>query len=53
VPALALVALVEGTVSPGTRFPVPMKAALGFALAGALWGWLFLATAPSEASPDR
>jgi uncharacterized membrane protein SpoIIM required for sporulation len=40
VPALTLAALVEATVSPAAAFPAPAKAALGLALAGALWTWL-------------
>jgi len=43
VPVLGLVALVEGTVSPGARFPVAAKAALGLSLAAALWAYLAFA----------
>jgi len=43
IPVLLLVALVEGAVSPGARFPVAAKAALGLALAGGLFGYLALA----------
>jgi len=52
VPALALVALVEGTVSPGARFPVALKAALGLALAAALWAWLVMSRGPSTSGPQ-
>jgi uncharacterized membrane protein SpoIIM required for sporulation len=51
VPTLALVAVVEGTVSPGTRFPVAAKAALGLALAAALWGWLALSRGDATSGP--
>jgi uncharacterized membrane protein SpoIIM required for sporulation len=40
VPVLLLVALVEVTVSPAAGFPAAAKAALGLALAAALWGYL-------------
>jgi hypothetical protein len=40
IPVLGLVALVESAVSPAPAFPAAAKAALGLALAGALWGFL-------------
>lgn len=43
VPTLVLVAVVEAAVSPAPEWPGAAKAALGFALAGALW--LYLARA--------
>jgi len=41
IPALAVAALLEAAVSPARTVPVAARAALGLALAGALWGWLF------------
>lgn len=43
VPVLLLVSLVEATVSPAPGFPAAAKAALGFGLAAALWGYLWAA----------
>jgi uncharacterized membrane protein SpoIIM required for sporulation len=40
VPALLVAALVEASISPSAAFPGPAKAALGLALAAALWTWL-------------
>lgn len=40
VPALAVAAIVEATISPSPAFPSGAKAALGAALAAALWGSL-------------
>jgi uncharacterized membrane protein SpoIIM required for sporulation len=42
VPVLALVALVETSVSPVERFPAAAKGALGLGLAAALWTFLAL-----------
>jgi uncharacterized membrane protein SpoIIM required for sporulation len=42
-PVLLLVALVEATVSPADGFPAAARAALGLALAAALWGYLWRA----------
>ena len=50
-PPLALIALVEGFVSPGSLFPTWVKAALGLTL-GALF-WAYLARAGRDASPSH
>jgi uncharacterized membrane protein SpoIIM required for sporulation len=51
VPVLVLVALLEGAVSPGARFPVPAKAALGISLAAGILAFLSLAGgSPGEVS---
>lgn len=42
-PVLLLVALVEATVSPSEGYPPAARAALGLALASALWGYLWRA----------
>lgn len=42
-PFLALIALIEGFVSPGAVFPGWLKIALGLALGAALWGYLLTA----------
>lgn len=46
VPILGLVALVEGSISPGSRFPTPAKVGLGLALSSSLWGYLVFAGKP-------
>lgn len=43
VPVLLLVALVEATVSPAEGLPAAGRAALGLAIAAALWGYLWRA----------
>jgi uncharacterized membrane protein SpoIIM required for sporulation len=62
VPVLAVVALVEATVSPGARFPPWAKAALGLSVAAALWLYLcraragagaISASAPRRPAPAR
>nr|WP_239577968.1 stage II sporulation protein M [Archangium primigenium] len=42
-PFLALIALVEGFVSPGDLFSTPLKALLGLALGALFWGYLLRA----------
>jgi uncharacterized membrane protein SpoIIM required for sporulation len=54
VPALALAALLEAAISPASTFPPWARAALGLALAAALWGWLLggrRRLSPSAARP--
>jgi uncharacterized membrane protein SpoIIM required for sporulation len=51
VPVLFLVALVEGAVSPGNRFPTGAKAVLGLALAAAILAFLSLAGERGRAGP--
>jgi uncharacterized membrane protein SpoIIM required for sporulation len=51
VPVLALAALVEAAVSPSPELPAWAKAALGSALAAAVWGFLGRAGAGAEQAP--
>jgi uncharacterized membrane protein SpoIIM required for sporulation len=57
IPALALAALLEAAISPASTFPPWARAALGLALASALWGWLLgvrrSLPSPSAAQPAR
>ncbi|MFL5318693.1 MAG: stage II sporulation protein M [Myxococcaceae bacterium] len=50
-PALALIAFVEGYISPGDMFPTVVKAILGLALGAGLWTYLIASGRDADVEP--